>query len=317
MKAMQFAQPGGPEVLEMRELADPTPEGNEVLVAVQTTSVNRLDLFQRDGKRPVDHLPFTPGLEAAGVVIGSGNGFEEGDRVMTTRAMAAKGGGGYANLIAVPADFLVRIPDNVGFEEAAAAGLASSTAWTGLYDIGQLKAGEQVLIWSGSSGVGSLAIQLAKNTGCWVATTASSEERAEQLRQLGADLVINHKTQEVGKTVQEAGGVDLVLETVGNTLQESINACRSQGRVVLIGNLGGAESTVNTQSWRLKSVQVLGGGMMHTTPQNEEKILKLISEDKIKPLIARIMPIAEVAEAHRLLEQGHLQGKIVLQHNEV
>src|SRR5579871_4450000 len=129
MKAVQFAQYGGPEVLEVQDVPEPMPGTQDVLVEVKATTVNRLDLFQRDGSRPVDKLPFTPGLEAAGVVVQDANGFHAGERVMTTRAVGAKGGGGYAAKIALPADQLVRIPNGVSFEEAVAAGLTSSTAY--------------------------------------------------------------------------------------------------------------------------------------------------------------------------------------------
>lgn len=315
MKAAQFDKTGGPEVLQVREVPDPVPSGNEVLVNVKATSVNRLDLFQRQGSRPVDKLPFTPGLEAAGEVAQDSNGFHAGDRVLTTRASSAKGGGGFAGKIAVPADQLARIPDGVSFEQAAAAGLAASTAWSGLFDNGNLKPNERVLIWAGSSGVGFIAIQVAKHSGAWVATTASSDERAEELKRLGADLVINHRTQNVGQALQEAGGVDLVLETVGTSLQDSINACKTEGRVVLIGNLGGQESTVNTQTWRLKRVHVLGGGLMHTSPANEEQVLRLIAEKAVTPMIAHTLPLEQAAEAHRLQEESKHQGKIVVVHD--
>src|SRR5437660_3335739 len=207
MKAVQFAQYGGPDVLRVREEPDPIPGPSDVLVEVKATTVNRLDLFHRDGSRPVEKLPFTPGLEAAGVVLQDNQGFHAGERVMTTRAIAAKGGGGYASKIAAPAAHLVRIPDGVTFEQAVAAGLASSTAWGALFDLGHLKAGERVLIWAGSSGVGSMAIQLAKHAGGWVVTTASNSEKAKELQRLGADLVINHREQNVGQVLRDTGGV--------------------------------------------------------------------------------------------------------------
>ncbi len=315
MKAIQFARYGEPDVLQVQDVPDPVPAPGEVLIAVKATTVNRLDLFQRAGSRPVNALPFTPGLEAAGVVLQSAAGFSEGERVLTARAATAKGGGGYASKIAVPATDLVRIPDGVSFEQAAAAGLAGSTAWGGLFDLGKLQAGERVLIWAGSSGVGMLAIQFAKQAGAWVATTASSAARSESLRKLGADLVINHKQQDIGKTLQSEGGVNLVIELVGTSLQASLEACAPNARVILIGNLGGQQATVDTQSWRLKRVQVIGGGLLHTSPANEQKFLQLIAEKKVHPLIEQTLPIDQAAEGHRLLASGHPQGKIVLTHH--
>ncbi len=314
MKAVQFARHGDPDVLQVQQVADPTPGPNDVLIAVKATTVNRLDIFQRNGSRPVNALPFTPGLEAAGEVLQDSNGFRAGERVLTTRAVGAKGGGGYASAIAVPASDLARIPEGVSFEEAVAAGLAASTAWASLFDLGRLQAGERVLIWAGSSGVGTTAIQLAKHRGAWVATTASSAERSETLRKLGADLVIDHKTQNVGKTLQENGGVNLVVELVGSSLQSSLEACAQEARIILVGNLGGKESTVDTQAWRLKRVQVIGGGQLQTAVANEEQVLRLIAEKALTPLIARTLPVEQAAEAHRQLEGGEPQGKIVLVH---
>ena len=314
MKAVQFDRYGGPEVLQLLEVADPVPGPEDVLIQVKATTVNHLDLFQRDGSRPVGKLPFTPGLEAVGVVLKDAHGFRAGDRVMTTWAVGAKGGGGCASMLAVPATTLVRIPDGVSYENAAATGLTASTAWGALFDVGQLQRGERVLIWAGSSGVGSIAIQMAKHAGCQVITTTSHEAKAAELRQLGADIVINPKTQDVAKVAQEAGGVHLVIELVSTTLQTSIDACATGGRVVLIGNLGGQMATVDTQSWRLKLVNVLGGGIRHTSTTNEQHILELVAQGAITPAIAAIMPIEQAAEAHRLLARGEILGKIVLTH---
>src|SRR6266576_4326988 len=308
MKAVQFAQYGGPDVLQVREVPDPTPGPSDVLVEVKATTVNRLDLFHRDGSRPVENLPFTPGLEAAGVVLQDNQGFHAGERVMTTQAPATKGGGGYASKIAAPAADLVRIPDAVTFEEAVASGLTSSTAWGSLFDLGHAKTGERVLIWAGSSGVGSIAIQFAKYAGCWVATTTGSSEKAAELRHLGADLVVNHKEQNVGQVIRDAGGVNLVIELVSTTLQASIDACQNDGRIVLIGNLGGQQATVDTQTWRLKRVNVIGGGIYHTSTVNEQRILQLVCDQLIHPIIARTMPIEKAAEAHRILASGEILG---------
>jgi NADPH:quinone reductase-like Zn-dependent oxidoreductase len=315
MKAVQFSKPGGPEVLQVQEVPDPTPGPQDVLIEVKATTVNRLDLFQRAGSRPIGPLPFTPGLEAAGVVLQDANGFRAGERVLTENALAAKGGGGYAGKIAAPASDLARIPAGITFEQAVAVGLAGSTAWASLFDVGRLKAGERVLVWAGSSGVGSLAIQLAKHAGARVVTTASSEERAELVRKLGADEVINYHQQDLVKALAGNKAVNLVLELVGSTLQTSIDASAVDGRIVLVGNLGGQEATVNTQSWRLKRVHVLGGGLLHTSVQNVQQILELVAEKAVTPLIARTLPIERAAEAHRLLASGEPQGKIVMIHS--
>lgn len=314
MKAVQFKQYGKPDVLQVYEVPDPTPDATDVLIQVKATTVNRLDLFQRNGSRPVEKLPFTPGLEAAGVVLNDNQGFHAGERVMTTRAQAAKGGGGYASKLAVPASYLVRIPDGVTFEQAVAAGLASSTAWAGLFDLGHLKAGERVLIWAGSSGVGSMAIQLAKHAGGWVVTTTGNSAKASELRHLGADMILNHHTDNIVQAIQNAHGVNLVIELVSTTLQTSIEASAQDGRIVLIGNLGGQQATIDTQVARLKRVNIIGGGLLHTSTANEQRILQLIADKAIDPIIARTLPIEQAAEAHQLLESGEPMGKIVLVH---
>ncbi|MDQ6644163.1 MAG: zinc-binding dehydrogenase [Chloroflexota bacterium] len=315
MKAVQFSEYGGPEVLQVREVSDPTPRPSDVLIQVKATTVNRLDLFQRNGSRPVDKLPFTPGLEAAGVVVSDAQGFRAGERVMTTRAVSAVGGGGYASMIAAPATDLVRIPTRVSFEMAVSAGLTSSTAWGSLFDLGHLKAGERVLIWAGSSGVGTLAIQLAKQAGCWVVTTTSSNAKASELRRLGADMVINQREENVGQVIQNNHGVNLVIELVSTTLQSSIESCAQDGRIVLVGNLGGQQATIDTQVCRLKRVQIIGGGIVHTSPANEQRVMEMIAAQTITPVIAQTLPVEQAAEAHRQLEKGQLLGKIVLVHS--
>jgi NADPH:quinone reductase-like Zn-dependent oxidoreductase len=314
MKAVQFAHYGDPDVLQVREVADPIVQPGDVLIEVKATTVNRLDLFQRAGSRPV-HLPFTPGLEAAGVVLQDGDGFRAGERIVTTRALQARGGGGYASRLAVSATDLARIPADVTFEQAAAAGLAASTAWGSLFDLGDLQTGERVLIWAGSSGVGTIGVQLAKHAGAWVATTASADERVQALQALGADLVINHHTQDVGNVLQDIGDVNLVIELVGSTLQTSLQAVAPDGRIILVGNLGGQLATVDTQMWRLQRIRVIGGGQVHTSVANEEQMLHLIAAKAITPLIACILPVEQAAEAHRRLASGELQGKIVLMHS--
>ena len=316
MKAVQFAQYGDPDVLQVYYVPEPIPAPTDVLIRVKATTVNRLDLFQRDGSRPVDHLPFTPGMEAVGEVLTGSQGFHAGERVMTTHALLAKGGGGYASIIAAPVAHLVRIPEEVMFEEAAAAGLTATTAWGALFDLGHLQTEERVLVWAGSSGVGTFAIQFAKHVGCWVATTASSAAKAKELRQLGADLVVNHHTHNVGRVIRDAGGVNLVIELVGTSLQASLEACVDQGRIVLVGNLGGQQARVDTQAWRLQRVQVIGGGSgVRTSIANEQHILELIAQKAVIPVIACKMLVEQAAEGHRLLASGDLLGKLVLIHS--
>jgi NADPH:quinone reductase-like Zn-dependent oxidoreductase len=148
-----------------------------------------------------------------------------------------------------------------------------------------------------------------------VIAITGSAHKVEELRKLGADLVVNYKEQSVIEAARTVNGANLVLELVGATLQESIDACAFEGRVVLVGNLGGQKATVDTQSWRLKRVNVLGPGLMHTTPANEEHILALVARKVVQPVIADIFPIARAADAHRQLADHEITGKIVLAHD--
>lgn len=144
--------------------------------------------------------------------------------------------------------------------------------------------------------------------------TTGNAANITTLNRLGADVVVNYKEQSPAQVAHSRNGVHLVLDLVGTTLQESIDACRIGGRVMLIGNLGGQQTTVDTQGWRLKRVNVLGGGVMHTTPENEAGILNLVARGQIQPLIADILPIERAAEAHRRLANNEIVGKIVLVH---
>jgi NADPH:quinone reductase-like Zn-dependent oxidoreductase len=160
-----------------------------------------------------------------------------------------------------------------------------------------------------------MAIQLAKHAGAWVITTAGNSAKAEELRHLGADLVINHREDNVGQVIQNAHGVNLVIELVSTTLQSSIEACANDGRIILIGNLGGQKATIDTQQCRLKRVQIIGGGVLRTSTANEQRILQLMAEKAIHSIIYRTMPIEQAAQAHRLLASGEHLGKIIMTHS--
>lgn len=313
MEAMLFRKYGDPDVFEHAELPDPAPSADEVLIRVVATSVNRLDLFLRNGSRSMVPLPIIPGLEAAGTVVADAHGFSAGEQVMTTNALG-EGHGGYASMLAVAADRVVRIPEKVSFEQAAAAGLAASTGWAALFTLGKMRDGERVLIQAGTSGVGTAQVQFVKMRGGWVAATAGGPGKAAELKALGVDLVIDHRNQPVGATVRDAGGVNLVMENVGSTLAESLTACLPDARIVLIGNAGGTDATINTQALRFQRITIIGGGGMHASTDDELAILQMIASGQFKPAMERVMPISQVAEAHRLIEANQVFGKIVLVH---
>jgi NADPH:quinone reductase-like Zn-dependent oxidoreductase len=315
MKALIFSQYGTPEVLTYTEIPDPTPQPGDVLIRVHATTVNRLDTFQRSGSRPVGSLPFIGGLEAAGVVLHDSAGFKAGERVMTSRTWE-RNIGGYAALMPIPAQNVVRIPDGVSFEQAAAMGLAASTAWNALYDVGGYQPGERVLITAGASGVGTIQVQLVKQSGGWAAATAGGAEKSAQVKSLGADLVVDHRSAPIGETVKGSGGVALAMENVSSTLNESIQSCLPGGRIVLIGNAGGREATVDTQILRINRVHLIGGGVgMRASVAAERTMLEGVAAGTLRPQIARVLPIQDGGpEAHRLIEGNQVFGKVVLLH---
>ncbi|GCE23930.1 NADPH:quinone oxidoreductase [Dictyobacter kobayashii] len=313
MKAMVIKDFGGPEVFELRELPKPTPEADEVLVRVYATSINPVDYKIRQagswaGVKP----PAVIGYDVAGVVEAVGaavKDFKVGDDVYYTPDIPGKGGS-YAEYHVAREAIVAHKPKNLSYLEAASVPLAGGTAWDALITRAQLKVGETVLIHGGTGGVGSFAIQIARAAGAYVYTTCSAKN-AELARKLGAHKVIDYKTENFAEVItRETGGkgVDVVFDTVGGeTVANSIAATKMYGRIVSVVDIAG-----NTYMGFMKNI-TLHYLFLQRERYKLDYLRALIERGQIKPLIAKVLPLEEVAQAHQLLEQGGLAGKVVLQ----
>ncbi|MFD1349136.1 NAD(P)H-quinone oxidoreductase [Oceanobacillus caeni] len=322
MKGIIVREPGGSDQLELTDLPIPTLSDGELLIKVETTAVNRTDIVTREGKSGYAKSAIL-GVEVAGIVekTSETSHFKIGDRVM-----GLVNGGGYAEYAVMPANRALKIPDNLSFEEAAAIPEVFLTAYQTLYWIGKLKRHETVLIHAGASGVGTAAIQLAKQVSdAKVIVTAGSKERLEFCKQLGADTLINYKEQSFDEEVLQATdgeGVDVILDFIGASYWEkNLASIKKAGRWVLIGVLGGGVvEKVNLMELMAKYVQ-LSGTLL--TPRSDEYKADLTKEfaevvmphlerGNIKPIIDTVFPIEEVATAHNYMEENRNIGKIIL-----
>jgi putative PIG3 family NAD(P)H quinone oxidoreductase len=309
--------------LLLTDVPDPLPGPGEVLVRVAAAGVNRADLLQRAG-----HYPPPPGaseilgLEVSGTVgaVGDGvTGWAVGDEVCALLA-----GGGYAELVAVPAGQLLPAPAGLELVDAAALPEAVCTAWSNLIGTGGLRAGETVLVHGGSGGVGSAAIQLASAVGARVLTTAGGPERAERCRELGADVAIDHRTQDVVAAVAEATdgrGVDVILDVLGaGGLDQNVRSLATGGRLVVIGTQKGRKGEIDLGRLLTKRASV-HATTLRARPLAEkaaivadvrERAWPLLSDGRLRPVVAERLPLAEAARAHELLDSGAVFGKVLL-----
>lgn len=305
MRAMVIHEFGGPEVFEERELPDPVPDPDQVLVEVKATSVNPVDFKTRQRGGWAFQPPAILGWDAAGVVREAGPrvaGLKPGDEVFYTPPI--DGRGTYAQLHAVSADLAAKKPDNLTFQEAAAIPLAGSTAWDALIERARVLPGERVLI-HGAGGVGSLGIQIAKAAGAWVAVTCG-EYDFDLAKELGADLAVDYRSQDFTR-VLEAGSVDVVFDTVGgDTLARSAHLMKQRGRMAVIIQHGGDFGRAYHRNLTLHMVMLTRGR------EKMEHLKNLIEWGRLRPVVDSVMDFSEVAEAHRRLEKGRVRGKIVL-----
>lgn len=324
MRAIVITKPGGPEVLQLRPYADPLPGPEDLLIEVRAAALNRADLIQRRGNYPAppDAPPDIPGLEFSGVVAGVGAkapGFAPGDRVM-----GLLGGGGYAERLTLHHTMAVRIPDAMTFEEAASIPEVFFTAYDALFNWCRLEMGERALIHACGSGVGVAAIQLAKAKGAMAFGTASSEEKLAQAVQLGLDVPINYREQDFAAVVREktgGRGVDVILDVIGAPYWEkNIASLAVKGRMVIVGTMGGARHEVNLGALLAKRLSVHGTSLrsrsnvekMLITAQFRQHVLPLFASGKLRPVVDKVFPLSEAAEAHRYMESNANFGKIVL-----
>src|SRR6267143_1159005 len=340
MKAIVFNAHGGPEVLKFTDASDPAIRPNEVLVRVRACALNHLDLWVRRGIPGVPiPLPHIPGSDISGEIAQIGadvSTVRVGQKVVLAplvscgKCAACVAGldnrcrqatnlgymidGGCAEFVRVPEVNCLPYPENLSFEETAAVPLVFQTAWHMLVDRAQLQAGEDVLILGAGSGVGSAAIQIAKFFGARVITTAGSDTKLQKARQLGADHVINHKSQKIRDEVRRITnkrGVDVVFEHVGTaTWDDSLASLALAGRLVTCGNTTGYDAKLDLRFLFSRQLSLLGSYMglkseLHT-------IMKLVAAGHLKAVVDRTFPLAEAAAAHTYLESGQQFGKVVL-----
>lgn len=306
MKAIEIHSFGGPEVLQMEEVPVPRINADEALVRVYASGVNPVDWKIREGKS--EHpLPFIPGWDLSGVIEETGanvRNFRKGDAVYTRPDV--KRDGSYAEYVAVRANELAHKPASVDHITAAAIPLAGLTAWQCLFEHGQLEAGQKVLIHGASGGVGTFAVQFAKWKGAYVMATASEKNHAF-LKGLGADEVIDYHTPGYEDTITS---VNLVIDTIGgDTQQRSLKFIMPGG--ILVTTL----KPENKDIFEEKGVR-LTGMYTQTRPEDLAAIAKLVDEGKVKPVIAKVLPLEQAAEAQQIVQDGHVRGKIVLKIHE-
>lgn len=323
MNCIEIVEPGGPEVLKPTRRPVPKPAAGEVLIRVRAAGVNRPDVSQRIGRyAPPPGVTDIPGLEVAGEVAALGADVKDWKVGDTLCALVA--GGGYAEYVTAPALQCLPIPGKLGMVEAAALPETFFTVWSNLYDRAHLAAGETLLVHGGSSGIGTTAIQLAAKRGARVIATAGSAEKCRVCEELGAERTVNYKDEDFVEAVKEftgGRGVDVVLDMVGGDyIPRNIKAMAIDGRHVSIAFLGGSIAEVNFMPMMLKRLTLTGATLRPQSVERKGEIARalrehawpLIAKGEIKPVIHATFPLAEAAEAHRLMESSRHIGKIVL-----
>jgi NADPH:quinone reductase len=323
MTVVGISKPGGPEVLVPETRAVPTPGAGEILVKVAAAGVNRPDVAQRSGAYPPPPgASDLPGLEIAGEVVALGTGalrHKLGDKVMSLVA-----GGGYAQYCIAQDAQAMAVPAGLSMHEAGAIPETLMTVWHNVFERGALKPGETLLIHGGSSGIGTMAIQLAKSFGSKVIVTVGSKQKAEACLKLGADHAINYKAQDFVaevKTATGGAGANVILDMVGGDyIERNYEAAALDGRVVQIAFLGGPKAEVNFAKLMVKRLLHTGSTLRPRTNADkaamvaaiEAKVMPLLREGRIKPLMDSTFPLEKAADAHRRMETSKHIGKIVL-----
>ncbi len=323
MEAVRIHEDGGPDVLRLEDVPDPVPGPGEVLVRLRAASLNHIDLWLRSG-RPSAPKPRILGADGAGHVeaLGEGvSGLEPGQAVVLNpglddgaRIIGEHCDGTHAQLIAVPAEYVKPKPAHLDFEEAAAFPLVYETAYRMLVTRSRLQAGEWVLCWGVGSGVASAAFLLAKALDANVIVTSSSDEKLERALALGADVAVNHATDDVEAAVKAATGghgADVVIEHVGEaTWDRSLAAAAVGGRIAVTGATSGANPPARLNRIWWKQLSILGSTM--ATRDDFAALLELIERTRLHPIVDRVFPLREIVDAHRYLERAEQLGKIVI-----
>jgi len=320
MKAIEIAEPGGPDVLRVVERPVPDVRAGEVLVRVAAAGVNRPDIMQRQGKYPPPPgAPDIPGLEIAGEIVAAAS-----DSLRGRQVCALVSGGGYAEFCAVPAVQCLSIPQGVSIVEGAAIPETYFTVWTNLFDRGRLQRGERALIHGGTSGIGTTAIQLGRAFGATMLATAGTKEKCDACVGLGASRAIDYRQEDFVEAVRQAtngDGVDLILDIVGGDyLQRNLACLRMNGRLVQIGLMSESKSIVDLRPVLQKRLTITGSTLRARTPDEkgaiaravEANVWPLLERGEVRPIVHATFPLAQAADAHRALESGQVIGKVVL-----
>lgn len=324
MKAIVITQSGGPEVLQITERPIPPYSSTEVLIKVHAAGINRPDVYQRKGNYPPPQgaPPDVPGLEIAGIITEVGTAVTKwkiGDKVC-----ALVMGGGYAEYCNVPEGQCLSIPDKLTFEEASSLPETFFTVWSNVFDRGKLKKNETLLVHGGSSGIGVTAIQMVKALGHTVYVTAGSEKKCRFCEGLGAAKAINYKTENFADAIKQltnGKGVDVILDMVGGDYTTgNLKSLADEGRLVLINTMNGKDAQVDLSVVMRKRLTITGsmlrsretGFKAAIAKKLEKTVWPLLAPGKIKPVIYKVFPADEAAEAHKLMESSKHVGKIVI-----
>jgi NADPH2:quinone reductase len=323
MKAIEISQPGGPEVLTLTERPMPVPKQGEVLIKVHAAGVNRPDVFQRKGSYPPPAgASDLPGLEVAGEIVDGdpqSGGFAIGDQVCALLA-----GGGYAEYCVAPVEQCLPLPKGLSAVEAAALPETYFTVWSNVFDRGQLKGDETLLVHGGASGIGTTAVQLAKAMGHTVYVTAGSDERGAAVVALGAEKAINYRTQdfvEEVKALTAGKGVDVILDMVaGDYIARDLQCLADDGRIVIIALLGGNKAQIDCGQIMRRRLSITGS-TLRARPVGfkgdiarslRERVWPLLESGAVRPVIHATFPLEQACDAHAMMDAGEQIGKIIL-----
>lgn len=323
MRAVVITEPGGPDVLRVQEVPDPSAEPGEVVLDVAATAVNRADLMQRMGHYPPPAgCPPWPGLECSGTVREVGQGVT--DWQVGDQACALLAGGGYAEQVAVPVGQLLPLPAGVSLMDAAALPEVTCTVWSNVFMLATLRPGEVLLVHGGSSGIGTMAIQLARQIGATVAVTAGSAAKLDRCGELGASILVNYRDQDFVEQVRQATdgrGADVILDNMGAIyLARNVELLATNGRLVVIGLQGGRKAELDLGTLLGKRAAVLATTLRARSAAEKativssvrEHVWPLLESGVVRPVIDSRLPLAEAAQAHRLVEASTHIGKVLL-----
>jgi len=323
MRAVVATEPGGPEVLAIRELPDPVPGEGELVIDMAGTAVNRADTLQRRGHYPPPAgASDVLGLECSGTVSAVGAGVDRyavGDRVCALLA-----GGGYAEKVLVPAGQVMPAPDGIDLVTAGGLPEVACTVWSNVFMIAGLRAGETLLVHGGAGGIGTMAIQVAAAVGARVVATAGAAHKLDLCRSLGADVAVNYHEQDFVEEVRRATdgrGADVILDNMGASyLPRNVDALATEGRLVVIGLQGGNKGELNLGMLLRKRGAVIAT-TLRSRPSEEkaaicaavvEHVWPLLEDLTVRPVVHTTLPLEQAAEAHRMMEAGDHVGKVLL-----